>query len=297
MKNLIVEYQKVYQVVTQRMKEVPDILAAFVFGSMVTGDLWENSDIDFFVILKDSSPGIRNLYSNEQGVPVHLKVLSKAELMAWRELEVRGGYMHRIFSSSKLVFSKDPEITNRYNDARFYPEKDRRKWTLSYLGRLIKSIDSTEKFMYYGNHYGAYHALMESMELFASILVNTRGYLISKDTLNVAAGLDQEFRQHYQLLVSGEQLEEKTKIVNRYLKQRLDKEILEASEVLLAYFREHSRPLSSSEIKADPFFQDFDLHMEGILNLLHRKNLLKQSYRSVKTPEGYLMFEENVYSL
>ncbi|HCW72670.1 MAG TPA: hypothetical protein DHM90_01500, partial [Clostridiaceae bacterium] len=63
MRNLIIEYQKVYQQVTQTMSETKDILASFVFGSMVTGDLWENSDIDFFVIYSGDEKGIRNVYS------------------------------------------------------------------------------------------------------------------------------------------------------------------------------------------------------------------------------------------
>lgn len=297
MRNLIIEYQKVYQQVTQRMNETKDVLAAFVFGSMVTGDLWENSDIDFFVIYQGEGKGVRNVYSSAEGVPVHFKVMSKEEFMSMKALEVKGSYLHRIFSSSKMVFSKDPDITMRYNNSRFYPEMDRRKWTLSYLGRLIKSIDSTDKFLHNRNLYGAYNSLLESMELYASVYVNSRGYLISKDTIGMVAGLDPEFQERYLYLVSGEDLSEKIISVNKYLKKTIDKEIMEASEVILAYFREKSQPMSAREIIQDDFFNNFDIQMEGILNLLYSKNLLKREYRAVTTPEGSELIKENVYSL
>ncbi|WP_312649826.1 nucleotidyltransferase domain-containing protein [Proteiniclasticum sp.] len=297
MRNLIIEYQKVYQQVTQTMSETKDILASFVFGSMVTGDLWENSDIDFFVIYSGEEKGIRNVYSSEDGVPVHFKIMSKGEFMTLRGLEVKGSFLHRIFLSSKMVFSKDPEITTRYNNARFYPDMDRRKWTLSYLGRLIKSIDSTDKFLHNRNLYGAFNTLLESMELYASVYVNSRGYLISKDTISIVAGLDKEFSERYLYLVSGGELEEKIKSVNKYLKKTIDKEITEASEIILTYFREKSSPMSAREIIEDDFFNNFEIQMEGILSLLHKKNLLKRSYRAVKTPTGKELIKENVYSL
>jgi hypothetical protein len=37
--------------------------------------------------------------------------------------------------------------------------------------------------------------------------------------------------------------------------------------------------------------------MEGILNLLHHKSLLKRDFREVKTPSGKELIKENVYRL
>lgn len=297
MKSLIIEYQRVYHTVTQMLKDNDDVLAAFVFGSMVTGDLWENSDIDFFVICKGNGKGIENIYSNEEDIPVHFKAMDKTEFITLKGLEVKGSYLHRIFSSSKMVFSKDKDITARYDNERFYPETDRRKWTLSYLGRLVKSIDSTEKFLHFGHFYGAFNCLMESMELYASVYVNARGYLVSKDTISMVIGLDEEFKKNYIHLVTGGDLEEKTRKVNKYLKMTIDMEIVDASEVLLAYFREKTGHKSAREINDDEFFNNFNIHMEGILNLLFQKNILKRDFRIVESTNREQIIRENVYSL
>lgn len=297
MKNLILEYQKAYQNVAQALEANNEVLGAFVFGSMVTGDLWENSDIDFFVIMREAERGIRNVYSTEFGVPVHLKVLSKEEFLNLKGFRVKGSYMHRIFSSSKIVFAKDEEIRAKYNDERFYPDMDRRKWTLSYLGKLIKTIDSTEKFLVGGNLFGAFRTLIDSMELYASVYVNSRGYMISKDTLSMAANLDREFDRQFRTLVGEGDLEARITEVNRYLKTTIDMEIQQASEILLAYLRENPGFKSAREISRDPFFSDFSIEMEGILSLLHSKNLLKMELRAVKTFERRELIRENVYQI
>lgn len=297
MKNLIIEYQKAYQNVVNQLEENLEVLGAFVFGSIITGDLWENSDIDFFVIMKDAEEGIRNVYSEDYGVPVHFKVMSKKEFLNLKGLRIKGSYLHRIFSSSKIVFSRDEEITSKYNGERFYPDMDRRKWTLSYLGKLVKTIDSTEKLLSNNNLYGAFRTVLDSMELYASVYVNSRGYMISKDTLNMAANLDPDFDFHFKKLVSDEDLEGKIVEVNRYLKKTIDAEIQEASEILIAYLKENPGFKSAQEISCSPIFHDFPIEIEGILNLLYTKNLLKRDFRPLKTMERRELIKENVYQI
>ncbi|NLC66417.1 MAG: nucleotidyltransferase domain-containing protein [Clostridium sp.] len=297
MNNLIVEYQRVYQKVVKDFEENEEVLAAFVFGSIVTGDLWDNSDIDFFVILKEYNDGIVNVYSSENDIAVHLKVMSKEEFLNLKEFEIKGSFLHRLFSSSRLVFSIDDDISEKYNSERIYPEMERRKWTLSYLGKLIKSIDSTEKFLNNDNTYGAFKSLLESMDLYSSVYVNSRGYMISKDTINVCANLNSEFKEKYKELVSGDVLETKVYEINKYLKNIIDKEITDASEILIAYLREKDKPLSSTEIAEDDIFKDFDIKMEGILSLLYSKNIIKMELRDVYTPLGKVLIKENVYKL
>jgi predicted nucleotidyltransferase len=52
-----------------------------VFGSMVTGDLWDESDIDFFVITKEYPETLKNIYTDEKGISVHIRIMSKDPLI------------------------------------------------------------------------------------------------------------------------------------------------------------------------------------------------------------------------
>ena len=44
------QYQDVFNRLVNKLKSKDEILAVMVFGSIVTGDLWDESDIDLFVI-------------------------------------------------------------------------------------------------------------------------------------------------------------------------------------------------------------------------------------------------------
>ena len=51
----ILKYQKSFQKLINDLKVNKKVLAIFAFGSIVSGDLWDESDIDLFVLYKDKS--------------------------------------------------------------------------------------------------------------------------------------------------------------------------------------------------------------------------------------------------
>ncbi len=53
MNDNIIKYQTAFNNVVDRLKNNESVLAVMVFGSMVTGDLWEESDIDLFVVMNE----------------------------------------------------------------------------------------------------------------------------------------------------------------------------------------------------------------------------------------------------
>ena len=62
MERTILQYQKAYNSIIEKLKEKNNIIGVMVFGSMVSGDLWEESDIDLFVITKDGPSCIENIH-------------------------------------------------------------------------------------------------------------------------------------------------------------------------------------------------------------------------------------------
>lgn len=295
MNSIISEYQNCYSTISGILKNNSDVLAAFVFGSMVSGDLWEKSDIDYFVIVREKEPGITNIYSDFLGRRVHFKLLSKEELLGNRELSLRGGFLHRIFSASKPVFSKDEEITRFYNDGRFYDDISRKKWTLNYLGKLIKKVDSTDKSLVNANYSAAFFSAVEAMHFYGMVEINSRGYMVSRDNINIASSLDSEYENQFSALVSGGDLETRIRNALSYIKESVDGTIAEASGIIFSFLREQNKPVSSNELKTSPYFKDYSIEMEAILSLLYEKKLIKKEYREVFTSPGEILIRENAY--
>lgn len=296
MEKTIAQYQKSFNNIIERLKGNSKVLAVMVFGSMVTGDLWDESDIDLFVIIDKKGIELKNLYTEEKEVPVHIKLMSKEKFFQFFNEDLRGGHMHRMFASSRLVFSKDMDITIKYDSIRYYPDLDRERWNMVYLGKLIKHISLCKKYLANNRVYIAYGAAVKCLEDYARLYVNHSGYMISKDAISMAINLDDNFKMCVdKVFFDKEDVEKSIQMSISYIQEDIDKSIREITSVLLNYMRDKDCFLSSEDIKNDRLFKDYDIAMEDILNKLWEKNMIKKETRDYKTDDSKVLFKENVY--
>lgn len=267
-----------------------------VFGSMITGDLWDESDIDLFAIMDSKSGDIENIYTEEKGVPVHIKFMSKKRFQQLYEDDLKGGFIYRIFASSRLVFSKDSDITSRYDTGRYVPDIDRERWNMVYTGKLIKNISVCKKYLGNDGIYTAYITSIKCVDTFAKLYLNSSGYMISKDAISMVTNLDNEFKYNVDKLFLGEgEMKTRVQEMIKYLQDTLDKSIRDITTVLLKFLSEKDCFLSSEEIKSDKLFENYDIDLEDILNKLWEKNIIKRDSREYKTEDEKVLFKENVY--
>lgn len=295
MDDRIKEYQRAYGVALESLKTNKEVLAAFVFGSMVSGDLWEKSDIDFFVVLKKWKPGMTNVYSDESGKSVHYKFMSKKEFMNSKGFDLKGSFLHRLFASSRMVYCVDKDIDARFSNGRGYSDQARKIWTLAYFGKTIKGTDSVRKSLKNGNDFAAYATLMETMNWFAMLLINRSGYMVSKDNINIATELSKDFREVFRSLLAGGDLHVRVVDTVEWILAEIDRELRQITEILFQYLADKSHPLSANEIQADDLFEPYHIEVEAILGLLYERGFLKHKHRDFLSEAGTVLAKENVY--
>lgn len=296
MEKTIVQYQRAFNSLIERLKSNDNVLAAMVFGSVVTGDLWDKSDIDLFVMVEEKITGIRNIYTEEKGVPVHIKLMSKSRFMQFYEEDLRGGFMHRIFASSRLVFSKDSDITNRYDSGRYYPDVDRERWSMVYLGNMLKSIGVCRKYLCNNGIYTAYSSAVKAAEEFAKLYVNSAGYMISKDAMTMAMNLNDKFKNCVdELFFNKEDTIESIEKLLAFVEGNIDSNLKNITGILLDYMREKDELLSGEDIRKATLFHSYDIDIEEILEKLSEKDIVKKETRDYKIGDGKVLFKENVY--
>ena len=298
MTKTILQYQNAYNSVIDRVRGDDSVLSVMVYGSMVTGDLWEGSDIDLFVIVKEDFDRIRNIYTEEKGVSVHIKLMSKEKFIQIYTHNLKGGYMHRIFSSSRLVFSKDMDITIRFDGGRFFPDVDRERWGMCFLGKLLKDIGVCKKYLSSNAVYTSYSAAIRCIEEYSRLFVNTSGYMISKDVMTMALNLNEELKicvdkLFFEKINITETIEE----TMSFLEKSINTNIKSNCSVLLNYMREKDKFLSAEEIMTEDLFKDFDIDMEELLSKLYERDILKKESRDFKLDNNKILFRQNVYFL
>lgn len=296
MRKKIIEYQKAYNSIIQSLKSNDSVLGVTVFGSMVTGDIWEDSDIDLFVIVNEATKGILDVYGEENNIPVHLKILSKDEFLNLTKNHIGGSTIHRKFISSKLVIAKDSDITNRFTYIKSYTDSEREKWNLAYLGKVLKDINSFKKCMHNGKIYSLFMTMMNTMDNFSRLYLNFNGYLVSKNSMSNLVNLNDECEVLVSNLMKEATKENMTALLD-YMEIFLNENLTKCCNSLLDYLCENQAWLSSQEIKKSEFFKGFNIEVEEILGELEKINVVEKSHRDYKSLLGQTIIKEKVYKI
>ncbi|MBE6062354.1 MAG: nucleotidyltransferase domain-containing protein [Clostridium butyricum] len=292
----ILNYQKASEKLLNTLKRNKKVLAIFVFGSIVNGDIWEGSDIDAFVVYEDEFNEVRHIYSEILNIPVHLKILKKEKFLESYENDSKKGLIRDMLISSKLFYSKDEEIERVFDEAKYSMDKYIELWNLKYLGNLIKSIKVTKKYLYNDRLFTAYEVLIRALDNFAKLYLNLNSYIVSKDAVKMAMNLNNEFNSVVENLFHNGCHYEEIKTTIDYIEKFIDENIGIGAKMLLDYLNEKNIFLSSHEIKNDEAFKEFNIKIEDILKELYNHQLIKKEVRKIDLPLKEKLISENVYS-
>ncbi|URZ07180.1 nucleotidyltransferase domain-containing protein [Clostridium felsineum] len=298
MENDILKYQKAYMAIVESLKLNEEVLATMVFGSMVSGDLWKESDIDLLVIIKERMDHIKNIYMEQNGVPIHIKLMGKSKFVLLNENDIKGGFFHRIFASSKLVFSKDKDITEKYDSGRYYPDIDREKWNMVYISDLLKSIGLCKKYLNNNRIYTSYYSAVKCVEEFSKLYINYSGYMINKDDVNMLININDDFKNYVdKLFFSKDNVEEAIIQAIKKIEEFINKNMKSITSILIDFMRDKDKKLSAEDISTDIVFKEFSINFEEILSKLWEFKIIRKETREYKIRNGKSLCVENVYYL
>ena len=292
----IVDYQKASEKLIKILKVNKKVLAIFAFGSIVSGDLWEESDIDLFVVYKNVFEDVRDIYSEILNIPVHMKVLNKEKFLALYESDGKKGVIRNLLISSKIIFSRDDEIESIFNKAKYSLDKYRETWNLVYLGNIIKDIRVAKKYLQNYSVFTSYEVLIRALDSFAKLYLNLNGYTVSKDAVKMATNLNNKFSLVAENLFNNKCTKENVQNAVDYIENFLDENINDAAKLLLDYLYEKNNFLSSYEIKNSEPFKEFEIKIEDILKELYKRKLIIKDTKCLELPISEKLVSENVYS-
>ena len=295
MSNVILKYQEAFKKMCDEFEKSEVVRGAMVFGSMITGDLWEESDIDIILILDEKFKEVKNIYTEANKVPVHIKALSKENF-----IDINNNLnecIQKDLTSSRLIISKDSEIADRFNSLRYIINNDEKKWSLIYLSQLLKDIKVCKKYISNGEKYTAFPVAIRCVDSFSKLFVIDEGYMVNKDAISVCLNLNDKWKDVVKdLFFKEDDKEEAIKNVLKYIDKYIMLNIKKSSSLLLDILRENRKFLSSEEIKNNRVFKDINISMEEILNELLKKDIIRKEKRTVLNFKGTSSIKENVYS-
>ncbi|WP_300384016.1 nucleotidyltransferase domain-containing protein [Clostridium sp.] len=294
----VIDYQNAYKEITEKLIKNENTLAIFVFGSMVSGDIWEESDIDLFVIYKNDFKKLRDVYMEVFEIPIHIKFLSKESFnKSLLELE-REGELRNTLTSSKLIYSIDNEVSEIYQ-RNIYLVKDERKLNnLIYLGELLKEIGVCKKYLSTGGILTAYEVIFKALNSFSKLYLNLNGYRVSKDSLSMACNLNDNLNNNITELIYEKEKDVYINDIIKIMDKFIDDNLENSTSELINILNKENKKLSAYDLKSMKPFNIFNMKMEDILKRLYYKGVIKKEKRGLLlNNEKEILCEENVYFL
>ena len=296
MKKTIIDFQKSFQSVVNTLKENNNVLAIFTFGSILNGDVWEGSDIDFFVVYKDDFSKVRDVYADVLDIPVHIKFLRKETFLNTNNEDKYSDNFRNLLITSKLVYERDSDIANLYNNARYRLDKNIERRNLIYLSHLLKELGVSKKYLENGGLYTSFEVLIKALANTCNLYINLNGYTVSKDSIVMASNLNNDFKKVVDnLFLKGATKENIEKTID-FIEEFLDKNIERASKLLLDYLYKRGEFISSYEIKTDDEFREYNIKVEHILEELFNRCFISKESREFKGKDNVKILEEKVYA-
>lgn len=297
MKKSIAELQIAFQAITNSLKRNKKVRAVFTYGSIVSGDIWEGSDIDIFIVYEDEYDEIRDIFSESKGVPVHAKVLSREEFIELDKVSGNKGIIRDLMAKSKMVFSKDAIISEIYNRSRYSNDSQLEKWNLVYLGNIISDLGVCKKYLINGGLNTSYEVLMRVLDGVAKLYINLNGYEKTKDSVVMASNLSHSIENVVTNLfnskVTIKVLQETIDYVDTFIQDNL----IEASKLLLEYLSNQEVAVSAYELTHSELFSEFNIKIEFILKELSTRGYVIQEKRPLYDSSGIRIMKEYVYKI
>ncbi|EYE87880.1 hypothetical protein Q428_10885 [Fervidicella metallireducens AeB] len=294
MLNNIRLYQDAYEEVLNKLKKNSQIAAVLVYGSMVSGDIWEKSDIDLMVISEEKGK-IESIYTKINNIMIHINYISKDVFGDSFKNLLRGGTLHKAFFTGKLVYCKDREIEEIYQSTRFYGDKDKKVRNVEILYNLLRSMHYTKKYKVTGKIETSFEWCVETLNNYARLLMSMNGHITDKDVLSFAVNMSSEVEYIYGLINSDkrvrDKIEETLEIIDNFLENNME----EIASPIIEFLREQKYPCSSEDIKNSEEFRIIGGNFNELLDKLSQMGLIRETTRVYSSYGEEYLIDEIVY--
>lgn len=272
-----------------------NIIAVIVSGSLAYDVVWEKSDIDITVIVRDQILKNSSYCIVEDDITLNVYLVTRSEFKRGMERNIGGSLSLSYFSKGKMVYTTDDSLYEYFEDLKKIGLDDISLSVFKNAGMLVFLYEKSQKWltMRKDTLYAQYF-LLNAAEIIANMELCKAGEPISRESIQKALKIKPEvIAPFYQDAMSHHLSEEEvTNTINKidlYLEQNIDL----ISKPVIEF-------LSDGEIKtitliSKHFHTDSHFLVE-IFEYLAEKGIIEKVSQTIRiTPKGRPAFEEIGY--
>jgi hypothetical protein len=273
----------------EKAKKDVNIIAVIIAGSLANDVVWEKSDIDAIVIVRDQKLKVSHFTLDEDGIILNMDVQERSSFV--RMLE-RGGWSSSFLSKARVMYTTDESITKMLEQSKTIGERDAQRSAMFAACNAIYYIAKCEKWLYIKKDYTyCRYYIIQMAEALARLEIWLHKEAPGREVLQRAQTLNPKLieRFYYEPMsreLSPGELEELLNEADEYLTRHIDY----ISEPVIDFFSDGEvKTLTVISRKLGGSGHDF-VHL---LDFFASKGLVQRLSETIRlTPKSRPNFEE-----
>lgn len=278
-----------------KVRNDPNVIAVIVSGSLAYDVVWEKSDIDMTLVVRDQPLKTQSYCIIEDGILINVYLTARSEFKRGLERNIGGSFSQSYYSKGKMVYTTDDSLYEFFEEQKRVGSDDRAISALHIAGTLVHLYDKCQKWLTARKDplYAQYY-LLKAAESIAHMELCLKGEPISRESIqkalqlnpDVMAAFYQDAMSHH---MSEDEIRNAIERIDKYLEQQLD--ILKKPVIEF---------MSDGEIKTvtliNKYFHVGSDGLIGIMDYLAEKGVIEKVSQTIRiTPKSKLAVEEIGY--
>ena len=279
----------------EKVKIDPNVIAVIVSGSLAYDVLWEKSDIDMSVVVRDQVLKNTSYSIIENGIIINVHLSTRSEFRRGLEGSIGGSFFQSYMAKGMVVYSTDDSLIEFFEDIKVVGRDDMALSALLIAAELLGTLEKVEKWLTARKDplYAQYY-LLKSAESVARMELCIAGQPIGRDAIQKALALNPDaitpfYQDAMSRLFSEEEIWQGIKRLDSYLEQHLPT----ITKPVLSFMADQeikTGTLIGKHFRTDPHF------IVHVFDYLVEKGVIERVSQTIRiTPKGKQVHEELGY--
>lgn len=278
-----------------KVKDDPNVIAIIVYGSLAYDLVWEKSDIDMQMVVRDQQLKNHSYCIIEDGITINVSLALRSEFIRGLGKQIGGSFGHSTMAKGKIVYTADESLYEIFEENKEIGSDDIALSLFYMAASLIFIYDKCQKWLTVRRDplYAQYF-LLKAAEIIANMELCLKGEPASRESIQKALKLNADavnpfYRDAMSHLLTEEEIVSALEKIESYLEKNLDiikKPVIEF--------------MSDEQIKTTTLIAKH-FHTEGhfivnIFDYLAEKGVIEKVSQTIRiTPKSKLAVEELGY--
>jgi len=165
------QYEKALSSFSKKLKADPNVTAIIVYGSMARNDVWEKSDIDVYVLVREVKLSQTNFCIEEEGIFFNVEVYKEFDYCRHLERDKGNPWFFSIHAAVRIVYCVNESLIEFLNEAAKMGSGDRALTFFNNAAWLIGDMEKIEQWLWKGNSLYAQRMILLAAHSYANMLL------------------------------------------------------------------------------------------------------------------------------